>query len=99
MFFYILFTLFVLSSSLRQSKPKICIDCKYFIPCDTNNKYGRCLAFPKIENKKYILVVGEEANILSDADYNYCFFARDNDNMCGVDGNNYKKKKINKYKD
>jgi hypothetical protein len=96
MFFYILFTLFVLSSSLKQSKPKICIDCKYFIPSTINNKYGRCLAFPNIETKKYILVIGEEANILSDADYNYCTVARDNDNMCGVNGKKYKKKKINK---
>lgn len=96
MFFYILFTLFVLSSSLRHSKPKICTDCKYFIQSGTDNKYGRCLAFPKLENKKYILVVGEEANILSD--YNYCFIARDSDNMCGTNGKNYKKKKINKYK-
>ena len=33
--------------SLKQVKPKLCINCKHFINDNDNGKYGKCSLFPK----------------------------------------------------
>lgn len=77
--------------SLRQKPPKLCINCKHFIPDNSNSKYGRCSYFPKRENKINFLVNG----IHSD-EYYYCSVSRDANEMCGEQAKYYKKKRVSK---
>jgi hypothetical protein len=79
--------------SLKQNKPKICINCKYFITDNNTNKHGRCSLFPKKETKITFLVNG-----INEEDYHFCSIARDLNNMCGEEGKHYKKKIVKKEK-
>lgn len=73
-------------------KPKLCVDCKFFRKNFLqDNKYGKCTLFPKKDdNDKYFLVDGIKIN--DKTEYFYCCIARDNDNMCGIEGKHYTKK-------
>jgi hypothetical protein len=84
-----------LSIELKLSKnPKFCINCKYFIPDDYSNQFGKCSLFRNTLNHNYYLVNGEvEENY---DDYQYCSIVRNNDNKCGVNGKLYKKKYVRK---
>ena len=80
--------------SFKEIKPKLCLNCKYFITDNNTNKYGRCLLFPKKEDNRYILVNG---NIIENKnEYNYCVTARELENMCGLEGKKYKKNILKK---
>ena len=37
--------------SLQKMKPKLCINCKYFITDNDTNQYGKCSLFPKKQGK------------------------------------------------
>jgi len=77
--------------SVKQIKPKLCINCKYFIP-DTLTDAGtfsKCSFFPKNEGK-INLVNG----IINTYGNYYCSTARGSHDMCGEEGKYYKKKKI-----
>ena len=75
--------------SLRQKTPKtpkLCINCKYFIPDNDTGKFGKCSLFPKQGGKINYLVNG-----IND-EYFYCSTSREHNNMCGEEGKYYKKK-------
>ena len=87
--FIIICSLILQIFSLKGLKPKICIDCKYFLP-NGNRIYGKCSFFPIIkENKIDYLVTGEPTE--DELEYMYCSTARDFDDMCGEEGKMYKK--------
>lgn len=87
-----IFTLLnVLFLPILSLKPKLCINCKYFIKDYlSNDKFGKCSLFPKKENDIYMLVSGipEDKNL----EYHYCSVSREIVNMCGKEGKLYKKK-------
>ena len=92
--FTLLSLLFLPILSFKEIKPKLCINCKYFVT-DSNSKFGKCTLFPKeTEGDKYMLVNGiiEDENI----EYNYCVISRGSDYMCGKEGKMYKNKNIKK---
>ena len=73
--------------SLKEFRPNICINCKFFTNnIGSDNKYGKCLLFPKDTNGISFLVTGnKEAD-----DHSYCSTARTHDDMCGKEGKMYK---------
>jgi hypothetical protein len=79
--------------SLKTNKPKLCINCKYFISDNDIGKYGKCSFFPKRENNINFLVNG-----INEDNYYYCSISRDTNNMCGEEGKYYKKKIVKKMK-
>ena len=89
--FTLLSLLFVQILSLKEIKPKLCINCKYFIEDTEFGKFGKfnkCSLFPKEQNTVYNLVYGiEEYN-----DFFYCATTRSRDSMCGEEGKLYKRK-------
>lgn len=92
--FTILSILFLPILSFKEMKPKLCINCKYFITDndDGNNddgKFGKCLLFTKKENDIYHLVNGIHTNNI---EYHYCSVSRAIEHMCGKEGKLYKKK-------
>ena len=74
-------------------KQKLCIHCKYFSADKNSIKFSKCEMFPKVENKFNYLVTGVE-----EEEYNYCFTSRSHDDMCGEQGDMFKRKHISKYK-
>jgi hypothetical protein len=82
--------LFLTTLSLKEIKPKLCINCKHFITDNRSGIYGKCLLFPKEKRSAmFDLVTGAESN----TEYMYCFTTRDDgENMCGREGKMYKKK-------
>jgi hypothetical protein len=83
--------------SLKQTKPKLCINCKHFIPDkDGDNNYGKCALFIKEESKTDFLVTG--INEIKNSDYYYCATSRGPYSMCGQEGKYYKKRRIVKNK-
>jgi hypothetical protein len=89
--FFLFFVLPIFS--LKIDKPKLCVNCKYFVKYGTNHIYGKCSLFPKINNN--YLVTGNEED--KSEHYTYCSIARSNDDMCGKEGMKYKKKYEKKY--
>lgn len=75
--------------SVKVIKPKLCINCKYFIQDHDNTEYGKCFLFPRKEGKIKFLVNGINKEL-----YTYCSIARDYNDMCGEEGIMYKKKYI-----
>ena len=79
-----------------QVKPKICVDCKYFIKKEgfyshDYNRFGKCSLFPHIETRcEDFLVTGIEYEEI--IDYKYCSTARTTDYMCGEEGKRYEQK-------
>jgi len=90
--FTILSIFFLPILSFKEIKPKICVNCKYFITDNSTGKYGKCSLFPKKENDIYKLVNG--INSIIDIEYHYCSVVRDTEHMCGPEGKMYKKKYI-----
>jgi len=91
--FTIFSILFLPILSLKEIKPKLCVNCKYFITDNDTGKFGKCSLFPKKENDIYRLVNGiHEDNI----EYNYCSSSRELEHRCGKEGKMYKKKYIKK---
>jgi len=87
--FTILSILFLPILSLKVMKPKLCVNCKYFITDNGSGKYGKCSLFSRKENEIYRLVNGiyEYNN-----ETHYCSVARGSESMCGEEGKMYKKK-------
>lgn len=84
--------------SLKQTKPKLCVNCKYFIPSVTNNDiHGKCSASVKESEvlSKYLVTGVKE---IKPTEYLYCVNARTsiNPNLCGEEGKYYKKKTAKK---
>lgn len=72
-------------------KPKLCLNCKFFIPDTTTNTgiFSRCSFFPNKEGEINFLVNG----IIGKYQNDYCSTARCINDMCGEEGKHYKKKK------
>jgi hypothetical protein len=79
-------------------KPKICIDCKHFIPSDSNYaEFGKC-SLSKYEidkNDEKYLVTGIQVPLV--VEYMFCSTMRSNEKLCGKEGKNYVKKYKKKY--
>ena len=95
--FTLLNLLFLQVLSLNVIKPKLCLNCKYFIT-DTDNdtsKFGKCSLFiEKEKNNFYMLVNGISENKI--IEYHYCAIARNREDMCGKEGKMHKRKDIKK---
>jgi len=87
--FTLLCLLFSPILSFKEIKPKLCINCKYFITDNHKGKYGKCELFREVISHNYKLVNGI---IDYTDDYHYCSILRSNDAMCGEEGKMYKKK-------
>jgi len=77
--------------SLRQIKPKLCVDCKYFVTDNKDGKFAKCSLFPTKGGRVNYLVTG-----INEEEYYYCSTARDSTNMCDLEGKMYKKKYVKK---
>ena len=84
-------SIFVPILSSKQIKPKLCIQCKHFIPDNGDGKFGKCSLFPSLESNVHFLVNGEKKS-----EYYYCSTARKSSRMCGEEGKHYKKKRVKK---
>ena len=80
-FCYNILTIF----SLKQINPKICINCKHFIPDNDNGIFGKCSFFQKKEGKIHFLITGIEDK----KNYYYCSTSRESKDMCGEEGKYY----------
>ena len=85
--FTILSILFLPILSFKEIKPKLCINCKYFITDNDTGKFGKCSLFPTKENDHFMLVNG-----IHNIEYHYCSVVRGVEGMCGTEGKMYKKK-------
>ena len=88
--FSILSILFLPIFCFKEIKPKLCINCKYFITDNNTDKYGKCTLFPIEQEKRYFLVNGDIVE--NKNEYQYCAIAREMENKCGKEGKMYKKK-------
>jgi hypothetical protein len=91
--FTILSILFLPIFCLKEIKPKFCINCKYFIEYNIDNKYSKCSFFKREEEDKpniFTLVngIGQKKSI----EYHYCYTSRQTEDMCGKEGKMYKRK-------
>jgi len=89
---FLFFTYFLKIVSIKTAKPKLCINCKHFIPDDDTGEFSRCSFFPHVHSKINYLVNG--INKIDKGDFYYCSTARTSDNMCGIEGKSYVKKRI-----
>lgn len=86
-----LFLIYSLSIFSLDVKPKLCINCKYFVKdIFTKNEFGKCSQFIRYDDTKNHLVTGIDDR---KKDLHYCTVARSYDSMCGEDGKMYKPKK------
>jgi hypothetical protein len=77
--------------SVKKTTPKLCINCKYFIPDNDTGEFGKCSLFPKKDGKINYLVNGIHEDV-----YFYCSTSRDTDDMCGEEGKYYKRRYLKK---
>lgn len=94
--FTLLSLLFVPILSLKEIKPKLCINCKYFVEDAEFGKFGKfnkCSLFPKEPNGDvYSLVHGVDPY----SGYFCCATARSRGSMCGEEGKMFKRKYMKK---
>lgn len=91
-YFFIAFVFSIFSPifSLKEAKPKICINCRHFITDNDVGLFGKCSLFPLKNEKNGYLVNGiQEDEII---DFQYCSVARKQDTMCGKEGSLHKRK-------
>ena len=97
--FTVMMTTLFTTTSFKQRIPKLCINCKHFINDEiSSNKYGKCILFPVInddENNDFLLVNGlvEKKEI----EYNFCVISRNDETMCGKNGEFYEFHEFNEY--
>jgi hypothetical protein len=80
--------------SLQQIKPKLCINCKFFITDNNTNEFGKCSLFPKVQDNNSILVNGIKKNNVNE--YFYASTLRSEDSLCGKEGKMHIRKYIRK---
>ena len=89
---FFLFNLLV-ALSLKPDKIRFCHNCKHFINDDMGVEFGKCGAFPKINNDYTNYLISGVRDIESkDENYHFCGIARSNRDMCGEDGSLYRMK-------
>jgi len=97
-FFILLWPCHSLSISMKFIAPKICVNCKHFIPSQTGLQYGKCALFEREalfewEEKNYFLVTGG-----NNSHKVYCQTARNDEQMCGKEGKMYTRKYAKRVK-
>ena len=98
LFIILFYSTFLSIFSFEHNKPKLCINCKYFIKNihndnDNDNEFGKCSLFPRVEEDNEFLVTGIHKN--KNINYYYASTARST-NMCGKEGKMYKRKYVKK---
>ena len=92
-FFFIIFSgiLSEAFSMLTATKPKLCIDCKFFIKdyFFTPNSFGKCALFSKLKKNDNYLVDGSKK--YEKTEYSYCSIVRRYEDRCGEEGRLYEK--------
>ena len=78
-----------ISTSTGDDLPKLCINCKHYLPCEVHPSYGKCAKFVQYENTNYY-VTGEGERII----YDYCSVARFSTYMCGKNGTKFEEKSV-----
>ena len=78
---------------LAFNKPKLCVNCKFFITDNDTGEFGKCALFPREDSNIYRLVNG---NGIENIDYYYCSTSRGTEDMCGKEGKMHKRKYIKK---
>lgn len=90
----ILILICVSSYSMNQMNPKLCKNCKYFIPATgvfPDPYYGKCSVFSQKPLYDKFLVTGIKQNFKPD--FYYCITSRSFNEMCGEDGKYYQPKR------
>lgn len=89
---YLLFAIIFVNTGYSLHREKLCVNCQYFSinkNTNTENIFGKCLAFPRIEeNEINYLITGNKEK----RDFLYCSTARNDFEMCGKEGNKYRKR-------
>ena len=88
--FTMLSILFLPILSFKEMKPKLCVNCKYFITDNHSNIFGKCSLFSKKEKDILSLINGIDQD--KSNEYYYCASVRKWEDMCGPEGKMYKKK-------
>lgn len=94
MFYSFLLALYisVFAHSLRVSKPKLCINCKYSLPNQDGvyDRFSKCALFNTTTTYKddSYLVTGIDLSHVT-TEYKYCSTARWGDHLCGEEGTYY----------
>jgi hypothetical protein len=89
MLYYILLIGITLASSL---KPKLCVNCRYFVNDGPKTAFGTCSLFQRVESKLNYNLVDEHHTI--PVSYKMCVLVREDANLCGKEGKLYKKKYV-----
>lgn len=78
---------------LKNVKPKLCINCRFFITDNDTDEYGKCRLFEKKRD------ISQDCNFLVNGinkdeptEYFYCSTARSNEYMCGINGKLHSRK-------
>ena len=88
--FFIIFSSIL--SMQNAVKPKLCIDCKFFIKDNffIPNEFGKCALFFKVKKNDNYLVDGSKK--YEKTEYSYCSIVRKYEERCGEEGRLYEKK-------
>jgi hypothetical protein len=84
---YIFTILSILFLPILSLKPKLCINCKYFLTDNDTGKFGKCSLFPRKEDDIYNLVNGIQIKNINE--YYYCSASRELEHLCGLEGKMY----------
>ena len=96
LFFILLWPCHLLSISTKSiAAPKLCVNCKHFIPSQTGLQYGKCALFER-EESNHFLVTGR--NNINNSHNLYCQTARNAENICGKEGKMYTQKYAKRVK-
>lgn len=68
---------------------KFCVNCRFYVKSPLcSNAFAKCSAFPeKSDNQLNYLISGKRK-----IDYKYCYYARENEDLCGLNGKSYMEK-------
>ena len=74
--------------------PRLCKNCKFFLPNDpwfgVGNEFSKCKLFADVQDDDNFLVTGKKAN--PKTEYKFCSIVRKYEYMCGKEGKFYKRK-------
>jgi len=92
--FFIIFSSILSEAFSMQNavKPKLCVDCKFFIKDNffTRNEFGKCALFSKVKKNDNYLVDGSKK--YEKTEYSYCSIVRKYEDSCGEEGRLYEKR-------
>jgi hypothetical protein len=71
-------------------EPKLCKNCKHFIPNPRDIKFSKCALFPKLQDDHYELIDGNQYEI--PVEYFHCSITRNYNHLCGKKGKKYEEK-------